>query len=121
MAVDVVDLRSFYSPAPSAMWRGGSSAAAVRGWVALVGLRVLGIGYATPYLRAAAARGGARAGLHARRAGRGELAVGRPVGLRARRATMMPLPDASWTACWSCTRWKPANSPGEVLAESGAS
>src|SRR6187431_1628603 len=50
MSIDVVDLRDFYSNRLGAVARHFVSRGVRRRWIDTRGLRVLGIGYATPYL-----------------------------------------------------------------------
>jgi len=53
MSIDVVDLRNFYAHRPSARWHGHFIGRGIRNrWNDTHGLRVLGIGYPTPYLGA---------------------------------------------------------------------
>ena len=80
MAIDVVDLRSFYA-SPLGIVARRLLARAIHGlWPDATGLRVLGIGYATPYLHGLSQGGRAGRRLHAGPPGRRELASGRPVG-----------------------------------------
>src|SRR6476619_5221748 len=50
MSLDVVDLRNFYSQRLGAVARHFIGRGIRRRWLDIGGLRVLGIGYATPYL-----------------------------------------------------------------------
>ena len=50
MSIDVVDLRDFYSNRLGAVARHFVGRGVRRRWIDTRGLRVLGIGYATPYL-----------------------------------------------------------------------
>ena len=50
MSIDVVDLRSFYSNRLGSVARRFVGRGIRRRWAGLQGQRVLGIGYATPYL-----------------------------------------------------------------------
>src|SRR6201982_1239381 len=50
MSIDVVDLRDFYSNRLGAVARHFVGRGVRRRWIDARGLRVLGIGYATPYL-----------------------------------------------------------------------
>ena len=65
MSVDVTDLRAFYASPLGNVARRLVGRAVDRFWGPLTGLRVLGLGYATPYLAAVAPGMRADARLHA--------------------------------------------------------
>ena len=68
MSIDITDLRGFYASPLGGVTRRFVNRAIGRFWGNLTGLRVLGLGYAPPYLSTAANRERADAGLHAVRA-----------------------------------------------------
>ena len=117
MSVDVVDLRAFYaSPLGSVACRLVSRAIS-RFWGPLVGLRVLGLGYATPYL--GAVRTEAERTLAFMPASQGVVNWPR-TGLSASALAdplMMPLPDASIDRILVVHALETVESPSELLHE----
>ena len=117
MPIDVVDLRAFYATATgrAASQIIGRSAASL--WPSARGLRVLGIGYATPYLtlvsgdaeRVAAFMPAAQGVVNWPAAG---LSASALVD-----AAMLPLPDAAYDRVLLVHALEHADSPTEVLSE----
>ena len=60
MSIDITDLRGFYASPLGGVTRRFVGRAIDRFWGPLTGLRVLGLGYAPPYLRRRAARASGR-------------------------------------------------------------
>src|SRR5690242_13817489 len=95
MSVDVVDLRAFYASPLGHVARRFIGRAIERFWGPVHGLRVLGLGYATPYLapmrevaeRALAFMPASQGVVNWPASGRSASALADP--------TMMPLPDTS--------------------------
>ena len=83
MYLDIVDLRAFYADRLGQIVKRLIGEKLKRRWPSVAGDRVLGIGYATPYLAQFAGEADCRGRLHAGGAGRRELA-GR--GTECRRA-----------------------------------
>ena len=74
MSIDVVDLRNFYGQRLGVVARRFIGRGIRSLWRDTAGQRVLGIGYATPYLGLVPRGGRALSRLHAGGAGRGEMA-----------------------------------------------
>ncbi|WP_159731036.1 class I SAM-dependent methyltransferase [Methylosinus sp. Ce-a6] len=117
MSLDVVDLRSFYgSPLGQAAWRLVGRMVRSR-WEDHAGLRVLGIGYATPYLvdfqeraqRVLAFMPAAQGVVHWPNGGRSASALVE--------TTMMPLPDASVDRVLVVHALEVGESPRDILEE----
>jgi len=117
MPIDVVDLRAFYATATgrAASQIIGRSAASL--WPSARGLRVLGVGYATPYLTLVS--GDAERVAAFMPAAQG--VVNWPAtGLSASAlvdAAMLPLPDAAYDRVLLVHALEHADSPTEVLSE----
>ena len=117
MAIDVVDLRSFYA-SPLGIVARRLLARAINGlWPDASGLRVLGIGYATPYLLGLSQSAERVAALMPARQG----VVNWPAGARSASAlvdeTMLPLPDAAYDRVLLVHALETTDNPAEVLAE----
>ena len=118
MYLDVVDLRAFYAERLGAVARRLIGARLEARWPSLAGERLLGIGYATPYLRRPRRGRRARPRLHAGRAGRGELAAARGRTPRRSSPTMRcRCPTHRSTGCSSSTASKWRRAPREQLRE----
>ena len=117
MSVDVVDLRAFYGGALGQMARRLVGRAIDTLWGPLAGLRVLGLGYATPYL--GGVRAEAERTLAFMPASQG--VVNWPAtGLSASALAdplMMPLPDASIDRVLVVHALETVESPAELLQE----
>ena len=117
MGIDVVDLRAFYASPLGGVARRLVGRAIERFWRPVQGLRVLGLGYATPYLvpvRAAAERT-----LAFMPASQG-VVNWPPSGLSASALVdpmMMPLPDASIDRVLVVHALETVESPTELLYE----
>jgi SAM-dependent methyltransferase len=117
MGIDVVDLRAFYASPLGGVARRLVGRAIERFWRPVQGLRVLGLGYATPYLlpvRAAAERT-----LAFMPASQG-VVNWPPTGLSASALVdpmMMPLPDASIDRVLVVHALETVESPTELLYE----
>lgn len=117
MAIDVVDLRAFYASATGRAAGQIIGRAAVSLWPSARGMRVLGIGYATPYLPLVSA--GAERIAAFMPAAQG--VVNWPAtGLSASAlvdAAMLPLPDAAYDRVLLVHCLEQADSPADVLSE----
>jgi SAM-dependent methyltransferase len=117
MSIDVVDLRAFYASPLGGVARGLVGRVLDRFWGPVQGLRVLGLGYATPYLLGV--RGAAERTLAFMPASQG--VVNWPAsGLSASALVdpmMMPLPDASIDRVLLVHAIEAVESPTELLYE----
>jgi SAM-dependent methyltransferase len=117
MGIDVVDLRAFYASPLGAVARRLVGRAIERFWRPVQGLRVLGLGYATPYL--APVRSAAERTLAFMPASQG--VVNWPAtGLSASALVdpmMMPIPDASIDRVLVVHALETVESPTELLYE----
>jgi SAM-dependent methyltransferase len=117
MSVDITDLRAFYASPLGSVTRRLVGRAVDRFWGPLTGLRVLGLGYATPYL--ATARPEAERVLAFMPASQG--VVNWPgTGASASALidpVMMPLPDASIDRALVVHALETVESPSELLHE----
>jgi SAM-dependent methyltransferase len=117
MSIDVVDLRAFYASPLGGVARRLVGRAVERFWGQIQGLRVLGLGYATPYLLDV--RGAAERTLAFMPASQG--VVNWPAtGLSASALVdpmMMPLPDASIDRVLLVHAIEAVESPTELLYE----
>ena len=118
MSVDVTDLRAFYASPLGGVARRLVGRTIDRFWGPLTGLRVMGLGYATPYLAAVRAGMRADARLHAGEPGRRELAGTGP----SASALVDPLDDAAARrldrpGAASCTPSRPSRARRELLHE----
>src|SRR4051794_19138823 len=117
MGIDVVDLRAFYASPLGAVARRLVGRAIERFWRPVQGLRVLGLGYATPYLapvRSAAERAlafmpASQGVVNWPRSGASASALVDPL--------MMPLPDASIDRVLVVHALETVESPSELLYE----
>ncbi|MFC0284098.1 class I SAM-dependent methyltransferase [Camelimonas abortus] len=117
MAVDVVDMRAFYA-SPRGRAAGHIIGRALAGlWPSARGLRVLGVGYATPYLplvsegaeRVAAFMPAAQGVVRWPQRGASATALVDP--------DMLPLPDAAYDRVLLVHCLEHADSPADVLSE----
>lgn len=117
MPIDVVDLRAFYATATGRAASQIIGKAAASLWPATRGQRVLGIGYATPYLPLVSAEAERVAAFMPAAQG----VVNWPSsGLSASAlvdAAMLPLPDAAYDRVLLAHCLEHADSPTEVLSE----
>jgi SAM-dependent methyltransferase len=117
MAVDVVDLKSFYASPVGQVAQRLVGRALSRLWPNSIGLRVLGIGYATPYLTHL--RDSAERIAAFMPAAQG--VVNWPSGALSASAlvdaTMLPLPDASFDRVLVVHALETSDSPADVLSE----
>jgi SAM-dependent methyltransferase len=117
MGVDVTDLRAFYGSALGSVTQRLVGRSIDRFWGPLVGLRVLGLGYAVPYL--AAVRAETERTLAFMPASQG--VVNWPASGASATAlvdlTMMPLPDASVDRVLVVHGLEIVESPNELLHE----
>ncbi len=117
MGVDVTDLRAFYGSALGSVTQRLVGRSIDRFWGPLVGLRVLGLGYAVPYL--AAVRAETERTLAFMPASQG--VVNWPASGASATAlvdlTMMPLPDASIDRVLVVHGLEIVESPNELLHE----
>ena len=117
MTVDVTDLRAFYASPLGSVTRRLVGRGIDRFWGRLTGLRVLGLGYATPYL--AAIRGECERTLAFMPAEQGVVnwpATG-PSASALVDLLMMPLPDASVDRVLAVHAIEAVESPRELLHE----
>lgn len=117
MPIDVVDLRAFYATATGRAASQIIGKAAASLWPAARGLRVLGIGFATPYLPLVSAEAERVAAFMPAAQG----VVNWPAsGLSASAlvdAAMLPLPDAAYDRVLLAHCLEHVDSPTEVLSE----
>jgi SAM-dependent methyltransferase len=117
MSVDITDLRAFYASPLGSVARRLVGRALDRFWGPLAGLRILGLGYATPYL--AAVRPESERALAFMPASQG--VVNWPAtGVSASALVdplMMPLPDASIDRVLLVHALETVESPSELLQE----
>src|SRR5919107_2301694 len=117
MSIDITDLRGFYASPLGAVTRRFVGRAVDKLWGPLTGLRVLGLGYATPYL--GAVRTEAERTLAFMPASQGVVNWPRS-GLSASALVdplMMPLPDASIDRVLLVHALETVESPSELLHE----
>lgn len=119
MAVDVVDLRSFYASPLGQVARRLVGRAIGRLWPTAQGLRVLAIGYGTPYLAGVARQAERAAALMPAAQG----VLNWPSAMLSATAlvepTMLPLPDACFDRVLAVHALETSDSPAEVVAEIG--
>ena len=120
MSIDVVDLRDFYVQRLGAVARHFVGRGVRRRWADTRGQRVLGIGYATPYLGLFREEAERTPRLHAGGPGRGEMADARSPRCRRWSTSSncrcrMP---RSIACCW-CMRWRCRTIRPRCCAKSG--
>ena len=117
MSVDVTDLRAFYASPLGSVTRRLVGRAIDRFWGPLTGLRILGLGYATPYLAAVRAEGERTLAFMPASQG----VVNWPATGASASALvdplMMPLPDASIDRVLVVHALETVESPSELLHE----
>ncbi len=117
MSVDITDLRAFYASPLGSVARRLVGRTVDRFWGPLTGLRILGLGYATPYLSAAREEGERALAFMPASQGVVNWPATGPSASALVDPLVMPLPDASIDRVLVVHALETVESPGELLQE----
>lgn len=117
MANDVTDLRAFYAGPLGQVARRFVGQAVGRFWRDLAGLRVLGLGYATPYLAALAAGAERRLAFMPAAQGAVNWPASGPSAVALADLTTMPLPESSVDRVLAVHALETSDNPVDLLSE----